>query len=510
MWDFELPSTSQLFSSVLVLAAAANVLYTVLYRLYFHPLAHIPGPKLAAVTFLYQSYFSLVSGSRFYAQIGKLHAAYGPVVRITPDEIHLSDPANYETIYHVGSKYAKYPRFYNAFSLKYSSFTTCPNDVHKLRRGPLNQFFSRKMVLELEDVVQSKAQKLCDLVTQKLSVGQTVDLHHAFRAVSIDVITEYGFNKCYDLLDKPDLGRHFFLMVRGIGPSLWVYQQWPQLQIANNLPPSILKKMSPELAQVLTLQEHAKEQILEVKADLDAGLTKQNARQTIFHGILAPVPEEGYVVPSVDDIKDEAYGILAAAADTTGNGMTVAAYHVVNNPEIYKKLRAELKTAFPDFDSRLNFTELEKLPYLTGVVKEGLRLSFGVISRLARVVPEGGATFNGYPVSAGAAVSMSSWVLHQDPNYFHKPQEFDPERWSNASPAEQRHMEKAFVPFGKGSRICVGMPLAYCEIYVTIAMLFHRFEHLKGNKLTADDLVYDDYFASHHPIDATKFHIVEG
>jgi hypothetical protein len=52
--------------------------------------------------------------------------------------------------------------------------------------------------------------------------------------------------------------------------------------------------------------------------------------------------------------------------------------------------------------------------------------------------------------------------------------------------------------------------LAYCEIYVTITMLFHRFEHLKGNKLTADDLVYDDYFASHHPIDATKFHIVEG
>ena len=95
-------------------------------------------------------------------------------------------------------------------------------------------------------------------------------------------------------------------------------------------------------------------------------MTKQNARQTIFHGILTPIPEEGYVVPSVDDIKDEAYGILAAAADTTGNGMTVAAYHVVNNPDIYQKLRAELKTAFPDFDSRLNFTELEKLPYLVG------------------------------------------------------------------------------------------------------------------------------------------------
>jgi hypothetical protein len=52
--------------------------------------------------------------------------------------------------------------------------------------------------------------------------------------------------------------------------------------------------------------------------------------------------------------------------------------------------------------------------------------------------------------------------------------------------------------------------LAYCELYVTIAMLFHRFEKLKGNQLTPEDLVYDDYFASHHPIDATKFHIIEG
>jgi hypothetical protein len=45
---------------------------------------------------------------------------------------------------------------------------------------------------------------------------------------------------------------------------------------------------------------------------------------------------------------------------------------------------------------------------------------------------------------------------------------------------------------------------------VTLARLYHRFEHLRGNQLSADDLVYDDYFASHHPINATKFHIVRG
>jgi cytochrome P450 len=179
----------------------------------------------------------------------------GPVIRITPDEIHLSDPENYDTIYSVVSRYPKSPRFYNAFGLPYSSFTTCSNEVHRLRRGAIQPMFSRKQVLELESVVQEKAEKLCALVSRRFNTGEPVDLHHAFRAVSIDVITDYSFNKCYDLLDAPDLGRQFFLMVRGIGPALWIFQQFPWLGVMNNLPPWILKKMSPPLAQVLTLQE---------------------------------------------------------------------------------------------------------------------------------------------------------------------------------------------------------------------------------------------------------------
>ena len=50
---------------------------TVVYRLYFHRLAHIPGPRLAAVTNLYGLYYSVVDGSRFYIQIEKLHEKYG-------------------------------------------------------------------------------------------------------------------------------------------------------------------------------------------------------------------------------------------------------------------------------------------------------------------------------------------------------------------------------------------------------------------------------------------------
>jgi hypothetical protein len=51
--------------------------YRISYDLYLHPLAHISGPKLAATTYLYQGYSSLVGGSHFYIQVGKLHESYG-------------------------------------------------------------------------------------------------------------------------------------------------------------------------------------------------------------------------------------------------------------------------------------------------------------------------------------------------------------------------------------------------------------------------------------------------
>jgi hypothetical protein len=110
--------------------------------------------------------------------------------------------------------------------------------------------------LELEDVVQIRAQKLVTLVEKKFSMGQAVDLHHGFRAVSVDIITDYGFNKSYDLLDEPDLGLNVFAMVQGISPTMWIFQQWPWLQkIALSIPKPIASMMNEPLAQVIKLQE---------------------------------------------------------------------------------------------------------------------------------------------------------------------------------------------------------------------------------------------------------------
>jgi cytochrome P450 len=176
-------------------------------------------------------------------------------VRISPNDIHLSDPENYEKIYHVGSKFWKSPNFYGSLGLKTAAVTTIPNDLHRVRRAAISPLFSRKVVLDLEGVVQSKVEKLCRRLSETLRVGKPMDLHHGFRAVSVDVITDYAFDKSYDLLDSPNLGTEFFDALRGMVPAFWVFQQFPFTQnLSRMLPPWLLVKMSPEMATLVRLQ----------------------------------------------------------------------------------------------------------------------------------------------------------------------------------------------------------------------------------------------------------------
>ncbi|EME41071.1 hypothetical protein DOTSEDRAFT_178435 [Dothistroma septosporum NZE10] len=490
-----------LFGQTWYFLATAVITYIAIkciYRRFFHPLANVPGPFLPAVTKLYQSYYN----GRYYLQIEKLHQQYGSIVRITPNEVHIADAECYDKIYYVGSKYWKSPNFYNAMCVPNSTFGTPPNDIHRIRRGAMNPVFSRQKVLELEGIVQEKASKVCARMQDGVNNGEPVDLHHAFRAVSLDVISDFAFDRCYNFLDKEDTGAQFFEMARGIGPALWGFQQFPSLQrLALKTPPWMAPYLSKPLGYVTNLQVECVTQVEGVQQKMRE--KRDLGRETIFTTLLTDNGDkpEGYRIPTAWELKDEAYSVLVAASDTTGNAMTVAAFNVLHNQEIYRKLVAELEDHFPHQTTDLPFVELEKLPYLTAVIKEGLRLSFGVIGRLPRVVPAGGATFHSHYLPAGTVASMSSWMMHRDPAVFPSPNTFSPERWL-VSDAESRRLDHNMVPFGRGSRQCIGMPLAYTELYVTLGTLFRKFPRgmrvwSEGTKDVIGD--YEDFFSSYHP-----------
>ncbi len=73
---------------------ACWVVYAVclgVHRLWYSPIAHLPGPKLAALTQYYEFFYDIVLGGQYTFRIVEMHKQYGPVVRISPWEVHVSD-----------------------------------------------------------------------------------------------------------------------------------------------------------------------------------------------------------------------------------------------------------------------------------------------------------------------------------------------------------------------------------------------------------------------------------
>jgi hypothetical protein len=83
-----------------LLAYFVYLLARIVYRLYCHPLCRFPGPSIAAATTWYEGYYEVVGYKGQYSkQISKLHDIYGPIVRVTPNELHIRDPYFYDRVY---------------------------------------------------------------------------------------------------------------------------------------------------------------------------------------------------------------------------------------------------------------------------------------------------------------------------------------------------------------------------------------------------------------------------
>ncbi|KAF2965905.1 hypothetical protein GQX73_g7677 [Xylaria multiplex] len=410
---------------------------TIFYRLTLHPLAGFPGPKLAAITRWYEGYYDIVLNGQYTFKIKELHDKYGPVIRISPYELHVNDPAFLNTLYNHDIM-KKYAWTYDAHTAKGSTAFTVDHDLHKARRQPLNGFFSKAKVASRQDMIQMYADKLCRRISQY--VGTTFDLGAASLAFTQDVANDFIISKSYGSLDREDLDVSMLVFLQGAGREQ--YQDTKYL------------------------------------VDLATSNDKIKHRRTIIDEIL-----ESKLSPSdktVERIYEDVSTISNAAFETTASVIRPVLFHVFSNPTILQRLRAELESVITT-----DLKTLEQLPYLTSVLKEGFRLGGGLSTRLQRV-SEKDLFYGKWRIPAGHPVGMTPLLMHTDNEVHHNAKSFLPERWIDAE--TRKRSERGFAPFSKGSRICLGMHLAWAELYIVVATLVQRFDFSFPNA-TAEDFV---------------------
>lgn len=100
---------------------------------------------------------------------------------------------------------------------------------------------------------------------------------------------------------------------------------------------------------------------------------------------------------------------------------------------------------------------VERLPYLTAVIQEGLRLHPGALTRMTRVAPDRAMVYKDRKagrevvIPAGTPVSMTAATVQNNASVFPDPDKFEPERW-----VENPRLDKYMLAFSKGTRICLG------------------------------------------------------
>jgi len=119
------------------------------------------------------------------------------------------------------------------------------------------------------------------------------------------------------------------------------------------------------------------------------------------------------------DVQIEAGNLIIAGSDTTANTLCYLIWAVMSQPSAKKALEDELQSV----DVETVDAELEKLPVLNAIIDEALRLYGAAPGSLPRVVPQGGATVDGYYLPQGSVVSTQAWTFHRNPKYF-----LDPDR----------------------------------------------------------------------------------
>ncbi|KAJ8314181.1 hypothetical protein KUTeg_008742, partial [Tegillarca granosa] len=112
------------------------------------------------------------------------------------------------------------------------------------------------------------------------------------------------------------------------------------------------------------------------------------------------------------------------------------------------------------------------LEYLDMFVLEVLRLWVPTV-RFNRTSAKD-KTLNGVHIPKGIEISVQQWVLHRDPEFWHDPYKFDPERFSKEN-KEKRH-PYAYLPFGSGPRNCIGMKLALFKVKLAILGILQKFK----------------------------------
>ncbi|KAI1106419.1 putative cytochrome P450 [Jackrogersella minutella] len=459
----------------LVAAALCVALLSYTYTILNSPLAKVPGPWYTKWTLNVQNFHQL--RGRRPAWVHALHQEYGPIVRVGPKQVSIQDPKATQQIYRLKNEFHKSPWYTDLIPGLPNVFSTIDIDYHRRHRRLLASEISDTGLMIHKPTIDSKVRLAVQRMAEEMEERGAADVYRWALYLATDVIVELSFGSSFEMLEKKTENQYtrdlkaigFAAGLRATFPFLTQISRFVWLPII-----SVGMRVRQNIRKYATesLGRHYK--LVEEQGD--------SAKPTLLSKLYRATEKDEDTLP-FHELREDAMAYIAAGSDTTTNTLTYLLWAVSRQPEVRDKLVAELRTLPDGFGDQ----DLKTLPYLDQVIHETLRLYAAAPAGLPRIVPPEGATLCGYFIPGGYTVSAQAYSLHRDPASYPDPLRFDPSRWANPT----QKMKDSFVPWGGGSRICLGLHLARTELRLATARFFVRFPNATPSRLegfTDDDM----------------------
>ncbi|KAH7386033.1 benzoate 4-monooxygenase cytochrome P450 [Pyrenochaeta sp. MPI-SDFR-AT-0127] len=475
-------------SAIPVAAFFAYWLWKLIYNVYLHPLAKFPGPKWATCSYLAEFYYDIFQGGRYFQQVVKMHEIYGPLVRMNPNDLHINDPYFYEQVY-AGNGYKRHKPESAVFDMPLATSSTLDHELHRQRRGYWSNFFSKQSVVRLEPFIQAKVAQMVDKLKEAHYKGDTLIGVEVFGALTTDIISHYAYGESFKQLDQPGFLSALTRDISQILLSSKFRRSFPAINsVMKHLPQQVIERLNPNAKSMFDVQVKMNQLSLDALATRDKVGNAQDG-QTIFQALTDPSipPHER----TLERLRDEGLLVLAAGLETTARFLTNTVCYMVTYPGVLSKLRSELDSVITYPDAQPTWTQLETLPYLRAFINESLRFNCCLTDIFPRV-PAEPLRYKDWIIPAGTSVGAIPWLLNRHPDVFPDPDVFRPERWLEAE-AQGERLTRYLVTFTKGTRICLGINLAYAEMYIMVAALVRNFDMELVDSSIEDIVPYRDY-----------------
>ncbi|RJE24556.1 Cytochrome P450 [Aspergillus sclerotialis] len=437
-----------------------------LLRSYFS-LSHIPGPFWAKFTNLWR--FKSQNSKGHTTRLIALHKKYGKLVRLGPNHVSISDPAAIPIVYSTNPTWKKGPSYYGAVPI--SKKRTVPSIIamdevqHTAVRKSVGRAFTTNSLLDYEDSIEATGRELVEALTK----NPETDIGQWLQFFAMDMLIRVAFSDTLGLLGKGgDIdGTLAAVMDR--------FDHWGRWAAVPDIDFLVNKSRLATLLRGVGDSPLARVGMNKLEA------RKNDVNKETYKDLCSKFLEGQAKYPDLmrqDAILGVIMSTIGAGADTTAGTLTYTLYFLSQNPAARSKLEQEIKDGLRagTLSNPPRWAEVNNLPYLDAVLKESMRVLPVASWGLDRVVPPAGAMIAGKFIPGGTVVGCQIDAVHLDEEVYGKDStSYRPERWLEANEDQRRRMDRSFLTFSAGKRVCTGIHIAWLEMKKTLPLLLMNF-----------------------------------